>query len=111
MRTPAERVVDRFTRCFESKERVEWINWLPCLVCGTTPCHNAHIETGGTGRRADSNKVVPACPAHHLEMDEGDGKEAFEQKYGLNLAEIAARVEHAWRLIADHNAKSPTHAF
>lgn len=54
-----------YARIYGSRERVAWIKSLPCMECGGTPCENAHITTGGMGRKAGADTIVPLCPKHH----------------------------------------------
>jgi hypothetical protein len=65
-----KRRVSEFARCFHSKARVAFVKTLPCandakwaLCMG--PIENAHIETGGTGYRADYTSIIPLCKQHH----------------------------------------------
>lgn len=106
-RKPMSRVSDRrereWERAYGSEARVRWVQSLPCLVhdCRGWPIDNAHIETGGTGRKADADRIVPLCRAHHLGGDQSLhrlGREGFEVLHGLDLEQEAAAVERRWRL-------------
>lgn len=82
-----------------SEDRVEWVKNLPCIACQRLTngeSVNAHIEPGGMGTKAHYTKIVPLCDGHHKELDEGDGREAFEQKYGFDLDIFAEAVEILW---------------
>lgn len=88
----------------------------PCAVCGWTGgCENAHIRTGGTGRKGDSSQVIPLCrsrPARPGEatIGKGDGfdsgchahlhslgKRLFEKAYYVDLDALAEQTERAWQ--------------
>lgn len=84
-RTPVKRVnrarKDReFARCYHSVGRVTWIKNQPCVWCRLRgllaknqhagECHNAHMMTGGMGRKADYIAIVPLCARHHQQYDE-----------------------------------------
>lgn len=78
-RNPKRRASE-FARCYGSKERVEWVKASPCIVCAaihplfrlTSPgrSHNAHTMSGGGGRKADFDTIVPLCAEHHRRFDE-----------------------------------------
>ncbi len=93
-----ERHEREWTRAYHSLERVAFVKSLPCIVpgCRAKPCDNAHIANDGKGRKGDYTLIVPACRTHHEELDNGDGRSAFEAMYGLSLAEHAAETEKAW---------------
>lgn len=88
-----------FARTYESQARVVWVQQQPCLVpgCPRTPCHNAHIQTGGMGRKASSTFVVPACDQHHELLDNQLGRRKFEALYKIDLAAEAIDTELRWR--------------
>ena len=68
IRKNVQRSADEFVRCYLSEDRVEWVKSLPCIVpdcMSLSQSENAHIEGGGTGRKADYTKIVPLCPGHH----------------------------------------------
>jgi hypothetical protein len=67
------RKAKNWKRAYGSAARVEWVKQQPCVFCGLTPCENAHIETGGMGRKAHYTKVVPMC-ATSSEMMPAGGK-------------------------------------
>lgn len=101
----AKRRASEFARCYGSKERVEWVKSLPCVGCATywpiqpSPgwvSENAHTVTGGKGRKADADTIVPLCAAHHRAYDRHrapfDHDEMRERmKY------TAKHVEAAWQ--------------
>lgn len=95
MRTPAQRKRDRIARAFGPIERVRWVQSLPCLVCGDSPCENAHSVGGGMGRRADYQTIVPLCPTHHREQHQM-GTKSFQARYGVSLTDRAAQIQQAW---------------
>ena len=87
-------------------EHARWIRTLPCVACGHRgSTEAAHTTTGGMGRKADANTLVPLCGPYvewadprpvthegcHRELH-ARGIKTFEAKYGLSLAFHAARL-------------------
>jgi hypothetical protein len=102
-RTKAER-----TRIYGPPGRVEWMQRQPCLVCGRTPSVNAHTVTGGTGRKADADTIVPLCDPHHRAYDEH--RAPFNAESRRNMAKDAAfYVERAWQLHCAGALPAPVH--
>jgi hypothetical protein len=69
-RRNAERRDREFQRCYGSAERVAFVQGLSCVGCGRTPCENAHSVTGGMGRKADAETIVPLCHDCHTRYDQ-----------------------------------------
>ena len=81
-----KRTASDFARVYGSKARVAWVVAQPCLVCKGGPCENAHIKSGGVGRKADYTQIVPLCQkCHRLQ----------HQKGWAALGYNAARLEYA----------------
>ena len=95
-RSPAE-----FRRIYGSQSRVNFVASLPCLVttCPAPKCECAHIESGGTGRKADADRIVPLCPTHHRDLHQyGPGHFATAHRITPQMLQYAARAtEIAWR--------------
>lgn len=116
-RVNRKRKASEFARCYGSDERVQWVSEQWCVVrrtgvhnylCATSSKrHNAHIETGGAGRKADADKIVPLCPYHHRMLDETLGRTAFERMYKISLMELAAETERLWQLSQASNRTHP----
>ena len=77
---------NKFEKSFGSEDRVNFIKSLPCLVCGNTPCDNAHVKSRGAG--GDYTCIVPLCRVHHTEQGM-IGIKTFQNKYNLALDAIA----------------------
>jgi hypothetical protein len=76
-------------------EQREKVKDLGCVVCGKGPCHPMHLIDRSLAPSAgdDVRAVVPGCPLHHREYDEG----------GLDLSpylEPRWRAELAWAVEA-----------
>lgn len=48
-----------FVRAYGSPARVAWVRAQPSVVSGQRPCVNAHVRSGGMGRKADARWIVP----------------------------------------------------
>jgi hypothetical protein len=91
-----KRKAKEWERAYGSEERVRWIQYLPSVVSGQTPCENAHVKTGGTGRKADACWIVPLTTAEHRELHDC-GPETFQARHEIDLIEQARLTEQAWR--------------
>lgn len=89
-----KRTASDFARVYGSKARVAWIAAQPCLGClsTATPCENAHIKSGGVGRKADYTQIVPLCAkCHRLQHQKGWaalGYNAARLKYAAFLTQF-----------------------
>lgn len=81
-----------FARAYHSSERVQWVQRLPCSLCGRGPSENAHTETGGMGRKADYTSIVPLCSPHHRSLHD-HGVAPATRTY---LREEAVRINALW---------------
>ena len=84
-----------FIRCYESEARVAWVKRQPSVVSGDRPCENAHIRTGGTGRKADAEWIVPLTPAEHRHLH-AVGAKTFEAETGISLYLAAQHTQREW---------------
>jgi hypothetical protein len=103
-RVNRQRREKEFAREYGSDERVKWIKKQRCIGCGGLPSENAHTVTGGMGRKADANTIVPLCGDEPLL-----GIIGCHTKYDRHLAPFnneavrayiksaAAEVERRWR--------------
>ena len=87
-----KRKASEWARCYGSKARVRFVAWLPCACgCGLRPCENAHIGTGGMGRKGDYDTVVPLTPECHRRVHQsgwhGDlaRSEEFRRGYAVGI--------------------------
>lgn len=109
---PSKRIKKRprskkeFARIYGSKERVEFVKSLPCSACGIVGySENAHIETGGMGRKSDYTKIIPLCGPHPLKWAHSPGchhlchtwgREGFERIRHIDLGRLADYTEKRW---------------
>ena len=101
-KTNAARRRKEWARAYGSKERVAFVKSLPCATCHATEgIENAHIRTGGKGRKADYVAIVPLCRSNSY--GEGChnylhrvGRASFEWAWGIDLDAAAAATEKAW---------------
>ena len=101
-RVNAKRKAKNWSRAYGSEERVAFVQSLPCVFGGqSSPCAgviaNHHTESGGRGRKADAETVVPLCTRHHLELHQA-GATAMETVYGVDLKAEAALTETRWQI-------------
>lgn len=54
-----------FQRIYGSQRRVDFVKGLACVVCASKPSENAHIKSGGMGRKADYRHIIPLCKVCH----------------------------------------------
>ena len=97
-RSNPARKAREWARAYGSKERVAFVQSLPCVVLGCTrgPIENMHIRGDGAGRKADAKYIVPACSYHHAEAH-SVGIKTFEALHQIPLAWHAAQVEFRWQ--------------
>jgi len=89
------RTAAEFARIYHSLDRVEFVRWLHCCVCGRLPSENAHQGTGGTGRKSDYTTIIPLCLRCHREQHQ-HGAKTFAAKYSLDYEALAAETQRAW---------------
>ncbi len=97
-------------RIYGPPERREFVKSQPCVACGKQgDSENAHIETGGMGRKADFDKIIPLCGTR-LEFGEKSchallhalGRDSFvdyvwvETGIKLDLDQCAADTQNRW---------------
>jgi hypothetical protein len=108
---PKPRPLAEFNRIYGGVDRVEWMRVQACLACGRRGfCDSAHVENGGMGRKADSDKTIPLCGdlwsiVDNCHREFHRGQETFAAKYSLDLQQCAAETEAAWR---EHQLQEPT---
>ncbi len=96
------RSASEFARIYGSRARVAWVKGLVCCAITNAcegPIENAHVRTGGTGRKADARFIVPLCRVHHARLHRM-GAASFEHGFGLDLQQWAERIEAAWQKFA-----------
>ncbi len=86
---------EAFARAYGGAERVDWIKGQPSILSGARPCVNAHVKTGGMGRKADARWIVPLTAAEHDELHR-IGQRTFEAKYAIDLAFWAQVIDARW---------------
>jgi len=104
-------------RIYGSKERRRWIKSLPCLACCLVSpifaladkwsCENAHVVTGGMGRKADASHIVPLCRTHHRWFDERRGL-LGEPVVRQIIVDAAPKFDEAWTAYLAARVADPT---
>ena len=93
---PKRRTEEDYERIYGSRKRVAWVQSQPCIACNRTPSENAHIRSGGMGRKADYRDIVPLCRSCHT-LQHSKGWKAL----GFN----ASRLQYAAFLTQYHWAE------
>lgn len=92
-RSNPKRRAREFARSYGSKERVKWINALPCFACqviGQT--ENAHLPSrSGVGRKGDARYIVPLCHSCH-------GQKVYLQRPSA-YAYLANKLDAQWQTL------------
>lgn len=88
-----------------------WVRRHRCCVrgCRGSPIESAHVRDGtdgGTGLKPSDRWCISLCRDHHLEQHQ-IGERTFEQKYDLDLRELACEfaLRSPHRLLL--NARDP----
>lgn len=97
--TNAARKKREFARAYGSSARVAWVHAQRCIVAHARDCdgliENAHIVTGGAGRKADAAAIVPLCHRHHHELHMV-GADVFQWHRCVRLSLCADDINRAW---------------
>ena len=95
-RKNARRSAKEFRRAYGSKERVQAVQAMPCVVCGALPSQNAHVRSRGAGGGAED--IVPLCggPGGCHTEQHTIGVQSFERKHGICLKDAARKTQEAW---------------
>jgi hypothetical protein len=89
-----------FARAYGSRERVRWVQSLPCVGCGGGPSDNAHTATGGTGYKADAETIAPLCRPCHQAYDQH--RAPFDTALAREAVQLQAAVTAAqWDRMGD----------
>lgn len=71
-----------------------WIRILPSVVSERFGCEACHTVNNGMSSKGTDLSCVPLTRAEHREYDAG--REAFEAKYGVCMAEIVLDLNQRW---------------
>lgn len=71
-----------------------WIRSLPSAVSGRPGCEASHTQNNGTSSKGSDYSCVPLTHEEHREYDAG--RDLFEKRYGLCMAELVKRLNHDW---------------
>lgn len=112
---PKKRTASEFNRIYGSKARVAWVKMQRCAVAGPLrlcrgDVENAHTETGGIGRKADYDTIIPLCRGHHQTLHD-HGARSFEHLYRLSLSDCAEGVEGEWKTLQEARSAGTSPAF
>lgn len=65
-----------------SKENLELVRQMACMVCGHGPVHVHHLVTRGSGGGDELENLAPLCPLHHG-LIHGLGVKSFFERFAL----------------------------
>jgi hypothetical protein len=79
-----------------------WIREMPCIACGIEGrSEAAHTGSdGGMSMKASDYSCVPLCTECHTQAPDAYhrvGKRAFEERQGLCLVRVVARLNCEWQ--------------
>lgn len=96
-RSNPARKAKAFKRAYGSRARVAFVKSLPCVACGVVGySENAHVTSGGVGRKADASQIVPLCGPHHLHLHAW-GIDTWTKHYRKDLHYFAMDTEQRWQ--------------
>ncbi len=101
--TKAEKKRAKFAREYHSEERVEWVSKQPCCACGydgPVPRDNSHVASGGMGRKADYDKIVPHCVNRPLDGGVEIGCHSAYHALGRDRLRAIFNVSSTWAELA-----------
>ena len=106
-----KRPASETNRIYGPPARRKFVASLPCAACVVVGySENAHIETGGMGRKSDYTKIVPLCshesPHGHYGCHRrlhNVGRYRFQFLHDIDLDQCAAETEKLWQ-----SASQPT---
>lgn len=96
-----ERKAKEWVRSYGSEERVGAVKATPCEVesCNRLS-ENAHLKTGGTGRKADADTVANLCSEHHRthprSLHNLGSVELFDAEWDTDLWAASERIEREY---------------
>jgi hypothetical protein len=76
-----------------SKEYLNLVRQLPCLVTGSTTVEAHHTEVGGKGIKGSDYSCVPLDPLLHKEYHDL-GPSEFERRNDVRIGDLVARTMH-----------------
>jgi len=71
-----------------------WIASLPSVVSGRFHCDPCHTRNNGMSSKGSDFTCVPLTREEHAEYDAG--RDAFEKRYGVCMAEVVKRLNGDW---------------
>ena len=66
------------------------VSCMDCCVCGKRGWWAHHVKSVGSGG-VDIMNLAPLCQTHHMEIEKG-GNKWFQEKYQIDLTEIAMKI-------------------
>jgi hypothetical protein len=75
-----------------SKEHLQYVAHLPCLLCGRSPSHAHHVrfaQSKGLALKVSDEFTVPLCAIHHSENHSTGDERSWWQKHNIDPLAIA----------------------
>jgi hypothetical protein len=96
-RRKRERMAHKDASVIRCPGHLQFVRGFQCSVenerCGGT-IQAAHVRIGGNagmGIKPGDDRTIPLCGIHHAEQH-AIGETSFEARYGISMAEIAAKI-------------------
>ena len=89
---------ERFRQQFGSAARVLFVQRLPCVRCGDSPCENHHDPTKASG--GSHLDISPLCYRCHARRH-NVGVRSFWAEVGMTASEANAATEARWQDVGD----------
>lgn len=93
-RKPPSKASLLHTQPFRSLRYRQWIKSLPSAVSGQYGCDPCHTGPHGYGQKSSDLMCIPLTRSEHEEL--ACDPKAFQEKYGLDVAELVKRLNRAW---------------
>lgn len=72
----------------------DFVDTLPCCVCGRGPSTHHHVESGKP--KGTDLSCIPLCGEHHVPGVHQMGKKTFAAKFGLDYEKIQKETLQAY---------------
>ncbi len=82
---------------FRSKEYLAFVRTLPCCVPDSNCMPRETVMYHHTTRKGPDDETIPLCYYHHIMGVHWLGRETFEEKHGITIADMIRQTQRQWR--------------